>query len=237
MNTLHPNAIRLDAVAAGDADAEVDAHLETCAECKDYVTTLAAEARAASTDAGAFMAKLAARDAKVEEPEAAAPQSPAAGAKVYRLAWIAAPLAIAAVLFLILRPAGTRELDPLGSSGDPATRFKGGIQVAIVLDRDGDQRRLVSDVRVRPGDRIRAEVAVDSTQPLLAGMLGNDGTWVVLLAPTTLEAGTHFSERAARFDDAPTEGFVLVGHPDAVERARKTRRFDDVRAIPVVRDR
>lgn len=233
MTTLHPNAIRLEAVAAGDADAEVDAHLETCAECKDYVTRLAAEARAATTDGDAFVAKLA---AKVEEPEGA-PQASSAGAKVYRFAWIAAPLAIAAALFLILRPAGTRPLDPVGSSGDPATRFKGGIQVAIVLDREGDQRRVVNEVRVRPGDRIRAEVAVDSAQPLLAGMLGNDGTWVVLLAPTTLEAGTHFSERAARFDEAPTEGHVLVGHPDAVERARKTRRFDDVRAIPVVRDR
>lgn len=236
MTTLHPNAIRLEAVAAGDADAEVDAHLETCAECKDYVTSLAAEARAASTDGDTFLAKLTARDAKTEEP-GGAPQASTAGAKVYRLAWIAAPLAIAAVLFLILRPAGTRPIDPAGSSGDPATRFKGGIQVAIVLDREGDQRRVVNEVRVRPGDRIRAEVAVDSAQPLLAGMLGNDGTWVLLLAPTTLEAGTHFSERAARFDEAPTEGHVLVGHPDAVERARKTRRFDDVRAIPVVRDR
>lgn len=236
MTTLHPNAIRLDAVAAGDADAEVEAHLATCVDCKEYVAKLGAEAKGTALDVPAFMAKLTAHEAAVERPrEPEASERPRGN--VFRLAWIAAPLAIAAVLFLILRPAGTRTIDPIGSSGDPATRFKGGIQVAIVLDREGDQRRLVNEVKVRPGDRIRAEVAVDSAQPLLAGMLGNDGTWVVLLAPTTLEAGTHFSERAARFDEAPTEGFVLVGHPDAVERARKTRRFDEVRAIPVVRDR
>lgn len=68
---------------------------------------------------------------------------------------------------------------------------------------------------------------------------GGVGAWwspVPLILPTVLEAGTHISERAAHFDDSPTEGWILAGHPEAVERARTTRIFDEIMAMPVVRE-
>lgn len=64
----------------------------------------------------------------------------------------------------------------------------------------------------------------------MAGLLGKDGSWLVLLTPALLEAGTHFSERSARFDDAPTEGWILAGEPQTVEGARATHDFSQVAA-------
>jgi hypothetical protein len=49
-----------------------------------------------------------------------------------------------------------------------------------------------------------------------------------------LDAGTHFSEQAARFDDEPTDGWVLAGAPEDVERARRTREFLGVAVLPIL---
>jgi hypothetical protein len=46
-------------------------------------------------------------------------------------------------------------------------------------------------------------------------------------------AGTHLSERAARIDARPSRGVVLVGAPDAVSRARASRRLDEVSALRI----
>jgi hypothetical protein len=150
---------------------------------------------------------------------------------------VAGPLLAAALVFHVVRRPSSRDDPSPAPTTESANRFKGDIQLAVVLDRGGDQRRLTTEVAVRPGDRVRVEIGVDSARPLVVGMLGKDGTWVVLLAPATLEAGTHFSERAAKFDDTPTEGWIVAGHPDDVERARMTKSFDKVRAIPVVVER
>src|SRR5215472_8531543 len=40
----HPAGYKLDAMAAGDNDASVAAHLETCAQCSKYVSDLRAQA-------------------------------------------------------------------------------------------------------------------------------------------------------------------------------------------------
>lgn len=228
MSTQHPAGFRLDALAAGDPDDEARVHVDACDACRAYVDGLRAEAEAAPTDrdaARAFVARLA------PSPSPAAARS---RPRIARVAWVAGPLLAAALLFLVVRRPATPDERGAPSAETPESRFKGGIQLAVVLDRGGDQRRITSEVAVRPGDRLRVEVGIDSARPLVVGMLGKDGTWVVLLAPTTLEAGTHFSERAARFDETPTEGWILAGHPDDVERARMTKSFDRVRAIPVV---
>jgi hypothetical protein len=48
---------------------------------------------------------------------------------------------------------------------------------------------------------------------------------VTLLAPVALEAGTHYSELAARFDESPTRATLLVGDPGDIGRARASRDF------------
>jgi predicted anti-sigma-YlaC factor YlaD len=237
----HPPSFRLDGHVAGDHDASVEAHLETCESCRAYVEALAKPAAAFATraedDAPAFVARIEQRQA---EPEIAHPRVPRVipwQKLAARAAWIATPLLAAAAALLVVRgstPQG--ELRPAQADDTFGTRFKGNVQLSIIRDRRGEQTRVSGMVSVLPGDRLRVEVGIDGEQPIVVGMLGNDGTWIVLLAPTLLQAGTHLSERSARFDDAPTEGVLLAGHPEAVERARMTRVFDRVTVVPVVRE-
>jgi hypothetical protein len=141
-------------------------------------------------------------------------------------------MAAAAVLLLVRTGAQTTE--PSFVSSEPSVRFKGKQQIAVIRDRQGEQSRLTTEVRVRSGDQIRAEISVDETRPVEVGFLGKDGTWILLLAPALVEAGTYFSERAALFDETPTEGWVIAGHPEEVSRAKTTRSFDEVSVLPVI---
>jgi hypothetical protein len=221
----HPAAYRLDAVAAGDADAGVTAHLATCDVCTGHVEKLrgAAARFRASHDANAFVARAQAGARAGER----APWAMRAG-------MVAAPLLAAALVLLVVRArpgdggAGGVSTGPsAGASTGPAveSRFKGGLVVAVVRERDGRQERLAGPFQVRAGDRVRVEVSTDHAAPLAAGLLTDDGEWVTLLAPAALEAGTHYSEQAARFDESPTHATLLVGDPEDVGRARASRDF------------
>ncbi|MBX3228487.1 MAG: hypothetical protein KIT84_07535 [Labilithrix sp.] len=227
----HPAGFRLDGHVAGDVDAEVAAHVETCAECRAYVTAIASAAGAftpSEREVETFLARV------TSAPEVAAVLP--LRRRFARVAWIATPFVAAAALFLILRRG---DHDPTMVEPTPSgeTRFKGGVQLSAIRDRDGWQERVSGEIAVRPGDRLRVDVAIDSERPVVVGFLGNDGSWSVLLAPTLLEAGSHLSERVARFDDSPTEGVILAGPPDAVEAARESRDFDGLAVLPVVWER
>lgn len=236
--TEHPPSYRVDALAAGDADPNVLEHVATCAHCKRHFDAALAATAAFRAEEGAdrraFVRRLRGRAAE-SEPASPVPATMQSEARSWRRRsrWIAAAAVAAAATLLLFR---SREKPPIALpvAGDPVTRFKGKIQLAAVRDRNGDQARTTSEVRVRPGDRLRAEIGIDDTRPLEVGFLGNDDSWVLLVAPRVVEPGTHFSERAARFDESPTEGLIIVGHPDAVERARRTRVFDEVGVLPVV---
>ena len=229
--TDHPPVFRLDAHAAGDEDQRVAAHLASCEECAAYVASATEAAsefrRREGAAADAFVAGLASR------------RAPPRGllVRLPRAAWVVAPLLAAAALLLIVRgrPGDPGVADPILVAPGPSIRFKGKkLQLAVVRDRQGDQSRVATEITVRPDDRLRVEVGVDDARPIEVGFLGKDGTWVLLLAPAVLEAGTHLSERSARFDDTPTEGWIVAGDPDDVARAKTTRAFDDVSVIPVV---
>jgi len=244
----HPPSFRLDAHAAGDEEAAVGAHLADCGPCRAYVDAMkvgaAAFAADEETSAAAFLAQLRGRKPKAAEsvPLVAAAEHTKARARMGtnlrlgKVAWIAAPmLAAAAAVFFVVRPVPS-PVEPLPMESTARTRFKGDLQLTIVRDRDGYQQKLSFEVRVKPLDRIRVEIGVSDERAIVVGMFGKDGTWVPLLLPAVLEAGTHISERAAQFDDSPTEGWILAGHPDAVERAKTTRIFDEIMVIPVVRE-
>jgi hypothetical protein len=109
------------------------------------------------------------------------------------------------------------------------------MQLAIVRDRGGAQERFVASVKVRPGDRLRIEVALDRSQAILGGVLGDDGSWVELMPEAVRDPGTHFSEKSVRIDAQKADGTVLVGPPDLVRRARDAhlKAIDGVRALHV----
>jgi hypothetical protein len=232
---MHPPAHTLDAIAAGDPAGGAAAHLAACAPCSLYVAKLKSEAEAfrAGADPAAFAAKVQARASKAQAPERRA-----------KVVWILGPvLAAAAVLLLWVRvPTGRlpQTFEPgsgASSTSSPRTgdvaHFKGGLSVAAIRERDGVQDRLTGPFDAAPGDRLRVEVAVDHQGPITAGLLASDGGWTLLLAPTLLEVGTHYSDLAARFDDSPTDAILLVGSPADVERARTTRDFANVVAWQV----
>lgn len=173
---------------------------------------------------------------------------------------VIAPLAAAAAILLLTRspppPAQPPEGDPrapttykvqmgtlppglvpaLGATGgstEPDTQFKGGMQVAVVRDRGGAQARFSSTVRVKPGDRLRVEVALDHEQAILGAVLADDGSYLELMPQAVRGPGTHFSERSAKIDAAPTRGTIIIGSPEAVARARETKNFDGVTTLRV----
>ena len=235
----HPPLFRLDAHATGDVDAGVEEHLTSCTRCAEYVTRLRDAVVVHSEREGAKAADfvLALDDVRRERDRAgASDEKPQAARSSRRMQVVLAAgsfLAAAAVLVLVAR-SGPHLATADAAVSEPSIRFKGKMQLAIIRDRRGEQARIATEVRVRPGDRLRAEVSVDDSRPIEIGFLGRDGTWVLLMAPSELEAGTYFSDRAAEFDEAPTEGWIIAGRPEAVDRARQELSFADVSAIPVV---
>ncbi len=240
---------RLEALAAGDADAAALAHLEGCAACAAVVLELRAELETfrLEADAPAFVDAVVARAAKSPDapkraPEVAALALPPRNVTALRFVTLVAPLfAIAAAVVLYLRTPATLVTQP-GPGKEPGTsdvRFKGGLQLAVVREREGAQSRFSGEVWVRPGDRIRAEIAMDGQAPLTAVLVkdaveaGNaDEAWV-LLTPTLLDAGVHFSPESIRFDQERFDGWLVVGEPDKVATARKSRRWDEVRVMRI----
>jgi len=234
----HAAQFHLDAYAAGDRNEQVTGHLETCEACTDYVEKARALAAAFSENEGAKAAEFVlaldderragSGDAVVDER--GRPERPRLSR---RAAWIGGTMMAAAAAPRLVRTS-SENTGPSSVSSEPSVRFKGKQQIAVIRDRRGEQSRITTEVRVRPGDQIRAEISVDETRPIEVGFLGKDGTWILLLAPALVEAGTYFSERAARFDESPTEGWVIAGHPEEVSRAKTTRAFDEVSVLPVI---
>lgn len=197
-------------------------------------------------------------DARVEP----GPRPTASGTVAKRRIWMIAtsvitPLAAAAaILFLVRSTPNPGTNVPTGSSPpvsagtalaapdtilmgsmpprtEPDTQFKGGAQIAVIRERGKEQARFSGAVRVRPGDRLRLEVALDREQAILGGVLADDGSYLELMPQGVRGPGTHFSERSAKIDTLPTRGTILIGSPDAVARARDTKVLDGVSTLRV----
>jgi hypothetical protein len=253
----HPSSIDLEAFAVGEPlPAAFAGHVEGCAECAAFVAELhalvsAGPSRAEAEDVVSRAALRAALDASAA-PEAANDVTPSREERKKRLWLVAtsvlAPLAAAAAILFLVRseplsvspppavPTVTRiQMAPLSSAPavEPDTQFKGGRQVAVVRERAGDQARFSGSVAVRPGDRIRVEVALDHEQAILGAVLGDDGSYLELMPDAVRGPGTHFSEKSAKFDASPTHGTIIVGSREAVARARATRQLDGVATVRI----
>jgi|HubBroStandDraft_4_1064222.scaffolds.fasta_scaffold302441_2 hypothetical protein len=221
----HPSAPRLEAVAAGDEPGSIAVHIQACQTCAAYVTRLRSEAEVfrARVDPVAFAELIGHRATTTE------------GHRRAKVTWLFGPvLAAAAVLVLWLRAPPTLAPVPVSTSASSSTRstdierFKGGLSVAVIRERDGRQERLMGPFEVQASDRIRLEISSDREKPVTAGLLSDDGTWTLLQAPLALGVGTHYSDLAAAFDDTPVDVLLLVGSPADVERARRVRSFEDL---------
>jgi hypothetical protein len=238
----HPSSLALEAFACGETSDSVTRHLRDCADCSAFVERLRG-----ALSAGPSRARAADVVAAVASKQATPAREIARRRWLMTATSVAVPLAAAAILVLLVRtPSGRETLVPLAPpasverpsatatsqpSGD--ITFKGGVQVAVIRERNGQQARFTGRVGVRPGDRLRVEVALDREQDILAAVMGDDASWLELMPSGLRAPGTHFSERSARIDASPLHGTILVGTPEALVRARATRRFDDVTAIRV----
>jgi hypothetical protein len=214
----HPPAYRLDAIAAGDEDEGVSTHLASCEACTRYVFDLRERVALfrGAQETQMFLARLRAR----RERRASRP-------RWSRAAWVAVPTFAAAMVLVVVRtrPPDQSSLRTAQPGSDLGSQFKGELAVAVIRERAGHQERLVGPFQVHADDRIRIEVSTDRVGSLSGGLLADDGEWTPLLAPGEFEAGTHYSKLAARFDATPTRATLLVGKPDDVDRARRTRDF------------
>lgn len=227
--TEHPPGHRLEALAAGDPDPDAEAHVAECAACREYLDMLREELAAWQTSPE--------RERGLERLRQAGP----APSNVRYLRWAsiaAAPLLVAAAVVLFIGrkppPAGAPGAAASSTTADPGgLRFKGPPGVAVIVEHAGQQHRYTGHVTVGAGDRLRVEVSVARPTPIAAGVLTRDHHYVPLLLPAELDAGTHYSEKAARFDAEPTTGWVIVGSPDAVRAAQTTGQLLRVTALPL----
>ncbi len=239
--TRHPSGLALEAFALGEASANVSEHLSSCEACASYVARTRATLEVASPSKEAAKDLVAKLDSRAGSAETSAP----AREKARRVWWrtastLVVPLAAAAALVFLLRSPSTKDSFPTTPGTvmatasttapatsepvrNPETSFKGGIQIAVIRDRNGDQARFTGPVPVRPGDRLRVEVALDRDQAILAAVMGDDGSWVELMPAQVRQPGTHFSERSARVDSTPMRGTIVVGSPEAVSRVRESK--------------
>jgi hypothetical protein len=227
----HPSSIDLEAFACGERPGAVSTHVAACAACAAHVARLEELLRAG-------------RARKVPQLVIARARRDERARAAVSIASVAAPFLAAAGLLVLLRaPAAAPEaarpeqgpvaIADTARAPDPETSFKGGVQVAVIRQRGAQQARFTSIVRVQPGDRLRVEVALDREQDILAAVMGDDGSYLELMAPAQRAAGTHFSERSAKIDAAPTRGVIVVGSRGAVTRARETKSFDAVATLRV----
>jgi hypothetical protein len=211
----HPAKLALDAFAVGHETDAVRQHLGACPDCTRYVERLQRGSQATASDRTATDRFLAETQARASRRPRWATWGP-----------VTMALAVAACLLLYLhRP----KVEP----ERVAMRFKGGVQLVVVVDHDGSQTMRTDPVELAPGDRIRLEIALDHDQEIVAGVLADDGEWAELQPTATLPIGTHYSEHSVAFDHAVPHGWVLAGPGAAVEKARKTHDLREVSALRI----
>jgi hypothetical protein len=220
----HPNSLDLEAFACGDEIAAVSAHVGACEACRTFIDRL--------------------RELPV--PKIDLPSAQATVTSIFQrknLAAIALPLAAAAILVIVFRekkpgdegatiPTIAPATVTATATEEPTTSFKGVRQVAVIRERDGEQKRFTGRVPVKEGDRLRVEVAIDREQTIVAGVLGEDGSYLELMPPEVRPTGTHYSDKSARVSAPPSNGTILVGTEEQVARAKShlpTADLDEVR--------
>ena len=192
--TSTPLALRLDALVTGDADAPATAHVASCVDCAAYVERLRRE-----VDAFAAAPRL--------EPEAfvqaVARRRALEATRRRRARWLGATtsavLALAAcvALFVHVRPPAAPVADaPIEAPSAGPIRFKGGAQVAVVLERHGAQSREtgVLEHRARRPDPRRDRARSRRRRPRPACSPTTARLGGVASSASRLTAGTHFSE-------------------------------------------
>jgi hypothetical protein len=240
MTKSHPSSMALEAFACGEDSPSVAAHVADCTACSSF-------AQRAKDAMGPFE-RTSDIEARVRKAIARVPSEgnvtvPAQNVvRLLRRASYAMPaLAAAAGLVFWIRPGRvptvisgvTPTAGVVAGNYGPGTTFKGGAQLAVIRLRGEGQERLTGAVRVRPGDRLRVEVALDHEEAILAGILTDAGEFTELMPEAARGTGTHFSEQAARVDHAPSPGWIVCGTRAQIDVVRATKSVTGLSAMRV----
>jgi hypothetical protein len=222
----HPALSQLEAYAAGDRVPATVQHLAACGECTALVEQLGAEYKVLPADE--FLAKL---ELRARTEDAGASNNIIVGPWRARTAWLTGIAALAAGTYLFLGHAPPTS--PTGVT-EEGVRFKGeSLQLAVVRERAGTQERLTKAVRVKDGDRVRAELVLERPGAITVVLLRDDGkTWPMLPA-TELKPGVNYSPEAIRFDAERFVGYVVAGDPETVARALSKQDFAKVQRVRI----
>ena len=216
----HPAPIELETWYAERLGDHVEAHLEGCTQCREYVRDL--ENLTASFLADESTEQFLQRPAIAAELNRPAPRSSVARTSIW--AWLMPLLAGAAAIALVAIPTESGHL-PTPDSPD-TVRMKGALQLEVVRWRAGTQTAHTGDVRLMEGDRLRLKIIVSEETTLTVGVLEDGGGWVPLAERRAFAPGPHaLPDESLEVDAEPTRGWVLAGSPEDVDRARQTLDF------------
>src|SRR5690606_13824515 len=145
----HPSSIDLEAFACGEELPVVSEHLTGCDACEAHVARLR-EAVAGGPSESAVRAMVASAEARLPAASDGAPSAPPRLRVILRASTVAAPLALAAMIFLLVRtgpstsegvaydrpeaPATEAPSVPALPATDPEVAFKGGVQIAVIRE-------------------------------------------------------------------------------------------------------
>lgn len=219
MTQAHPTYPELELLHLGEPLDDVRRHVESCELCRRSLEGFEADTRQLleRESPDAFVLRLRGEAARRRRRSSL----PALGGALALAASVAA-------LFLT-DPFGPelagRANDSAVATGSPTTQAeslvtKGFQPLRIIRKRGEEQRTLVGDVTVVPGDRVRLSFDLEHSGRIVGGVLLDEGGWQQLFQGD-FAAGSHTPLATLRADDEPGGGLLLVGPPDAVARARE----------------
>jgi hypothetical protein len=175
-----PSKLQLERVLhgeiAGQVEATLNRHLDSCASCRDWLEAARSETKrlGVEVDSSAFADRVARR---LGDRERQAPRGDHRDGWLqrwlvgYKAAWLG--LAAAALAGLLLMT--TFYAQPPGEPAIPTTRIKGSSFVRLHLKRGHDVRVLTPEARTRAGDAIRFEVFPGAHGYVMVLALRSDG--------------------------------------------------------------
>ena len=247
--TDHPSQFALEAYAVGEANPEVENHLRTCRQCRDYVQELLLERSVMMNEipASTFL------NTPSIQAAFATHESPRRRSRWFELRFWLPTLATACAVIIWMNigrvhvepePAPIIGLQdgqdipngPLGRMQNDI-RLKGGpIRVEVSRLRDGTVQRFFNDFSVRKGDRL--SIALHLGQANTLDVVLHDeitGQWIQLATDQAFSVGRTdiTSDTSQEVTDQRTRAQILVGSSEDLKRVRAGDHVDAVKRIQI----
>ena len=244
MPTSHPTPLQLEMWHAGECAAALAPHLDACERCQRVLAGLEDERRS-------LIARLPpAEFLQIVQRRMAQPASPprlGAGWKGSPGVHLAAAGCVMLIALIVAKPWKTPSIEPQvaamnefspGSVKEARATAaddlvaKGFGELALIVQRQGQQRLMTGAVTLLPGDQVRVRFRADRRARWRAGILLDTGQWVPLFEGE-FGVGTHTPEATLEVDEQPASGHLVLGAPDRVAAFCQNGDANGVRLIEI----